>query len=167
MSAIPGTPADGHVKVVYATAIADPANPTLAELNAGTTVDLSCYLTSDGFTPSLSEAVATDDRLCDTVTYENIGRAQRSLVIKYVENPAASVGTTNLAYETLTPGTTGFFVVRRGFLYSAAWAANQPTQVWPIAMGNYDWQPPEANTVLHVQQKAFVTGAVIVGKAHT
>lgn len=162
MSAIPGTAADGHVGVWWVPVIAVPTAPDLsAEL--ATAVDLSCYLTSDGFTPSLDESVATDDRLCDTVTYENIGRAQRSLSIRYIENPTASAGTTNLAYETLTPGAAGFFMVRRGLLYSVALADGQAVQVWPVAMGNYDWQPPEANTVLHVAQKAFVTGPVIIG----
>lgn len=162
MSAIPGTAADGHVAVWWLPAIAIPATPDISsEMTAA--VDLSCYLTADGFTPSLNEDVATDDRLCDTVTYENIGRAQRSLVIKYVENPTAGAGTTNLAYETLTPGAAGFLVVRRGLLYSTSPAAAQKVQVWPVAMGNYDWLPPEANTVLHVQQKAFVTGPVVLG----
>jgi hypothetical protein len=166
MSDIPGTPADGHVKIVTLDAVADPDNITLAELNDADTLDVSCYLTADGWNPGLDQSTATDDRLCDTVTYENIGRSQRSLGIRYVENPAASVGTTNEAYERFTPGSTGWFVVRRGFLYTAAWAANQPYQAWPWAMGDYDWQPPEANTVLHVAQKPFVTGKVHVGKVH-
>ena len=38
MADIPSTPADGNVRTVIATAIADTAAPTLTELNAVTTV---------------------------------------------------------------------------------------------------------------------------------
>jgi hypothetical protein len=136
----------------------------LAELNDADTLDVSCYLTSDGWQPSLDQAVATDDRLCDTVTYESRGRSQRSLGIRYVENPSDSPN--NEAYDAFVPGTTGVFVVRRGYLYTAAWAAGQKYQYWPVDFGDYDWQPPEANTVLHVAQKPFVIGAVKLGTVH-
>lgn len=163
MADIPSTPADGAVKVVWVPTIANPDAPTVAEVTAVSAVDLSCYLTSDGWTTGSDEQTVSDDRLCDTQNYERPGSSSRTLSLKYVENPGST--TDNKAYTTLTPRTTGFFVVRRGPIYSTALAAGDKVQVWPVQMGIYDWQPPERNSVLRVQQKAFVTGKVRDGVA--
>lgn len=158
MSDIPSTPADGNVKVAFVPTIADPAAPTTAELTAAGVVDLSCYLTADGWTPGLDEQTITDDRLCSTQTFEQPGRAARSLTVKYIENPGSA--TDNKAYTTLVPGTSGYFVQRRGKPFDTAFAAADVVDVWPVTAGKYDPQPPEANSVLKVAQKMFVTGTV-------
>ena len=49
MAEIPSTPADGYVAVRVLPAVADLSAPTLAEWTAG--IDISCYLTSDGYSP--------------------------------------------------------------------------------------------------------------------
>jgi hypothetical protein len=162
MADVPGTTADGNVKIAFVPTIADPAAPTATELTAVGVKDLSCYLTSDGWTPGLDEQVVSDERLCSTQTFEKRGRNSRTLSIKYVENPTEP--TDNVAYTTLAPGTTGFLVERRGAAYSGAFAADDVVNVWPIEAGEYDPQPPEANSVLKVAQKAFVTGTVQMGK---
>lgn len=161
MADVPSTPADGNVKVAFVETLADPANPTTSELTAVGVVDLSCYLTADGWTPGLDEQVITDDRLCSVQTFEQPGRSSRTLSIKYVENPTSA--TDNKAYTTLAPGTQGFLVQRRGVAHDGAFAAADKVDVWPITAGQYDPQPPEANSVLKVSQKAFVTGTVHQG----
>lgn len=158
MADIPGTPADGNVKVAWVAALADPSAPTTAELTGAGVKDLSCYLTADGWSPSLDEQVVTDDRLCSTQTFEQPGRHSRSLVIKYVENPTDTAN--NVAYATLVPGTSGFLVERRGDAQAGAFASGDVVNVWPVKAGQYDPQPPEANSVLKAQQKMFVTGTV-------
>lgn len=158
MADIPSTPADGNVKVAFAPALADPSAPTTTELTGAGVIDLSCYLTADGWTPGLDEQVVSDDRLCDTQTFEQPGRHSRTLAIKYVDNPTDD--TNNLAYTTLVPGTVGYLVVRRGAPYDQAFAAGDKVDVWPIKAGQYDKQPPEANSTLKTAQKAFVTGPV-------
>lgn len=158
MADIPSTPADGAVKVVWVPTIANPDAPTVAEVTAGSAKDLSCYITSDGWNTGLNEQTISDDRLCDTQTYERPGRSARSLGIKYVENPGSTPN--NVAYATLVPRAVGYFVVRRGPAYDTALAVADKVQVWPVQMGAYDWQAPEANSVLKVAQKAFVTAKV-------
>lgn len=158
MADIPGTGADGNVKVVFVPAIADTSAPTVTELTATGAVDVSCYLTADGWTPGLDEQTVTDERLCSTATYEQPGRSQRSLDIKYVENPGDD--TNNKAATSLTKGTKGFFVVRRGPEQSTEFAEDDVVDVWPVTMGAQAKQPPEANSVLQIAQKAFVTGEV-------
>lgn len=156
MADIPSTPADGTLKVLWVPAIADPSAPTLAELTAVSVVDVSCYLTKDGWVPGLSENTITDDRLCDTQTYEKPGSHSRSLQIKYVENPGSL--TYNKAYDTFVPLTAGFFVARKGMPYDTALAAAQKVWVWPSQMGQRDPLPPEKDSVMRVQQKVFITG---------
>lgn len=158
MADVPSTPADGAVKVVWVPTIANPDAPTVAEVTGVSTVDLSCYLTSDGWTTSMDEQTVSDDRLCSTEDFSRPGSSSRSLTVKYVENPTSS--TDNKAYTTLTPRVNGYFVVRRGPLFSVALAAADKVQVWPVQMGNYYWQSPERNSVLRCQQKAFVTAKV-------
>ncbi len=156
MADIPGTPVDGNTRVMWVPTIANTAAPTAAEISAG--VDVSCYLTADGWNTSLSETTTSDKRLCQSQDFEGKGRFSRSLDIKYIENPAGTVN--NLAYTTLVPGTTGNFVVRRGLPYATAIIATHKVNVWPVTMGEYDPQPPEENSVFKVAQKTFVTGKV-------
>lgn len=161
MADITSTKADGNVKVAFVSTIADTTAPTATELATGTIKELSCYLTGDGWNPGLDEQVVSDDRLCSTQTFEQRGRSTRSLTITYIENPTSDTG--NLAFTTLAPGTTGYLVERRGTAYSTAFAADDVVNVWPITAGEYLQQPPEANSVLKVQQKMFVTGTVQIG----
>lgn len=158
MAELPSTPADGNVKVAWVPTIADAAAPTTAELTGAEVVDISCYLTGDGFAPGLDEAEITDDRLCDTETYQQPGRSTRSLTLTYIDN--SNTTDANLAYETLTPGAAGYIVVRRGKAYDGAFASADKVDVWPVKCGKQSDLPPEANSVLKVTQRQFVTGPV-------
>ena len=150
-------PADGNVKVAWVPSLAVPASPSVAELIAGSVVDLSCYLTDDGFTPSTDEQTITDNRLCSRQTFEQPGRFQDGLQIKYVRGQTVPE---DLAFTTLIRGTQGFYVVRWGIAYETAFLAAQKVDVYPSTCGVQMKQPPEANTPLRVQQKLFVTGTV-------
>lgn len=158
MADILSTPADGNVKVAFVPTIANTSAPTVTELTGASAVDLSCYLTADGFTPGLDEAVISDDRLCDTETFEQPGRSSRTLQVTYIDN--SNTDEVNDAYEALTPGSTGYVVVRRGKAYDNAFAADDKVDVWPVKCGQQNDMPPEANSVLKVTQKLFVTGRV-------
>lgn len=159
---IPSTPADGNVLVKLVPAIADTDAPKVAtELNAAGAVDISCYLTGGGYKPSLSEQVITDERLCTTQTYEQKGRSQRGLEVEYIDNTNSPNATTfNKAKDTLIPSAAMFLVVRTGLPYDTALAAGQKVTVYPITAGEYNELPPEANSVLKLAQKLFVTGKV-------
>lgn len=161
MAIIPSTPADGNQKVLLVPAIADTAAPKLTELNGGTVVDISCYLTGDGFTPSLSEQVVADERLCSVQTYEQPGRSQYGLDVVYIDNTNSPAGTTdNKAKDTLVPGTAQYLVIRRGKAFDAALAVGDKVTVYPIKAGKYNEMPGAANEVLKLGQKLFVTAEV-------
>lgn len=149
--------ADGNIKVVWCTSVTATA-PTTTQLNAG--VDLSFYLSADGFTTSVSEQTITDDRLADVQTFENKGRTQYSIDnLRYVYNLTSAPD--NAAYNALTPNVQGFLVVRFQIPPATAWAAGQKVDVWPVILGEQQKEPPAANSVLHVVQKPFVIGQVI------
>lgn len=161
MADLPSTPADVNVRFVWTPTIADTVAPTAVILNGVTTIDLSCYLTGDGFTPGLDEQTISDPRLCETETFEQPGRSSRSLSLTYINN--SNPAKDNEAYETLVPGTAGYIVRREGKAFDTAFAASDEVEVWPVTAGKRSKLPPEANSVLRVTQKMFVTGRVVDG----
>lgn len=164
MANIPSTPADGNMSVLLVPEVADPAAPTVTELTAAGVVDISCYLTSDGYTPGLDEQVVNDERLCSTQVFEQPGRHSRTLDVIYIDNTNSPNATTdNEAKATLIPGSTHYLVVRTGLPFDDPYAADQEVEVTPIKAGQYRKQPPEANSVLKIAQKLFITGPVVTG----
>ena len=162
MAEIPAQPADGMTLVKVVTAIADTSAPKVAtELNAVSSVDISCYLTAGGWKPSLSEQVITDERLCTTQTYEQKGRSQRGLEVEYIDNTNTANETLyNKAKDTLVPGANLYLVVRTGLPYTTALAAGQKVTIYPVTPGEYNELPPEANSVFKIGQKQFVRQGV-------
>lgn len=161
---IPSTPADGNMSVLLVPEIADPAAPTTTELTAAGVVDISCYLTSDGYTPGLDEQAVQDERLCSKQVFEQPGRHSRTLDVIYIDNTnSPNAATDNKAKETLVPGSTHYLVVRTGLPFDDPYAASQEVEVTPIKAGQYRKQPPEANSVLKIAQKLFITGPVVTG----
>jgi hypothetical protein len=67
----------GNVKVTAVVAVADLDAPKLAtEINAGTSVELSCALMSDGWTPQLTQGKGTRRRrLCSKTDTEQLNPA--------------------------------------------------------------------------------------------
>lgn len=158
MAEIPSTPADGNVAVWLVPAIADTTAPSLTELSAAGAVDISCYLTSDGYTTSLDQQVISDERLCSTETFEQPGRVSRTLSVTYIDNTNSPNETTsNKAKETLVPGSVHYVVVRRGKAFDTAFAVGDKVTVTPVKAGQYDDVAPEANSVLKTTQKLFIT----------
>lgn len=151
--------ADGNLKVTWVPAIADPGAPSAAVLNGASSIDLSSYLTADGFSPGGDEEAVTDDRLSSRQTFERPGRFSDTLELMYVYQ-AQGTPTDNKAFETLKHLTTGFVVTRWGKDFAGAYAAGDKVDVIPVQLGRQMKQPPEANSILKVSQGAFVTGTV-------
>lgn len=154
-----GVVADGMLKVLWVPTIANPGAPTVTELTAAGVVDLSCYLTSDGYTTGGDEQVITDDRLCDTDTYERPGRSTNTLDVIYVYDQQ-DVMASNEAFTTLKHLTEGHIVSRWGKDFDTAIAAADVVDVMPAQAGKQRKQTPEANSMLKIGQKLFITGPV-------
>ena len=151
--------ADGSLKVVWVPTIAVASAPTVAEVTGVSAIDLTCYLTADGFTPATDEQSITDDRLCSRQTFEGRGRFQDSLNIAYVYQ-AQGNPTDNKAYETLVAGALGFVVARWAADFEDPLVAADVVDVYPAEAGVQMKAPPEANSKLRVTQKIFIRDAV-------
>lgn len=157
MSTPASLPADGNVKVTFVTAILNPLVPKATELNAASSVDLTAYLTPAGYQPSTDEATITDDRLSSRDTFEQPGRRTNTLQLMYVFRPQ-DVLPDNKAYTTLKDGVVGFIVERWGKAFEGVYAVADIVNVTPVKMGVQMEQQPEANSILKIAQKPFVTG---------
>lgn len=151
---------DGNVKVSWVTTIANTAAPTIVELNATSSIDLSCYLTADGLTTGTDEQAVTDDRLCSVQSFEKPGRFSDTLELMYVYQPQVPAATDNKAFFTLVHLTSGFIAIRWGKAYAGVFVAADRVNIMPSTCGVQREQPPEANSVLKIAQKIWVSGAV-------
>lgn len=153
-------PADGSVKVLWVPTIANVQEPTLDELTDTTVVDLSCYLTDDGFAPAVDEQVSTDNRLCSRQTFERRGRYTYSLNLTYVYQGQNLTANDNKAFSTLRHGELGFIVVRWGADYEIPVEVDDLVEVWPAECGEQMKQAPEANGRLRLMQRIFIRNSV-------
>lgn len=152
---------DGNWKVWYATTIADPLNPTVAELTADTGFDATCYLTGDGWNPSTDEQVVTDERACSRQTFEDLGRYTDKLQVKYVYQQQAPTADDNLAYRSWKRGTRGFLFYRGGAAFEDDIAAGDIGDLIPVAFDTQQKVPAAGNEKLKIMQNVRVTGPVI------
>lgn len=159
---IPSTPADGNMKVVIVPTLADPSAPTVTELNAATTVDISCYLTAGGWQPTQDQATISDERLCSTQVFGQPGRKTLGLTMQVIDNTNSEYEAEyNKAVETLVEGQDLFAVERRGLPFDEPFEADQKVRVWPFKAGMKQLDPPEANSVLRATIPTFVTADVV------
>lgn len=154
--------ADGNIRVDFVKTIAVVTAPKAAtEILATTSLQLTCYLTAQ-LAPDASQSTFTDDRMCLTQPLERLGTTTRSLSdLEYIFDQQNAASNGNKAYMTLTPGTTGFLVVRYGIDVATAPAAGQFADVWPVECGVQVKLPGERNSTLRVKQKLGVTGPVV------
>ena len=158
---IPGSVlADGTIAARWVPVLANPLLPTLAEMNAAGSVDLSCYLTPTGLAVATEEAAVNDDRLCSRETYEQPGRITDTLELTYVYDPQNKVPAENRAFVTLKRNTRGFIVCRWGVDFENPLAVADVLDVYPVTCGEQRKQPGEANSTLKTMQKMFVRARV-------
>ena len=156
----PGFVADASLRVWVVTTIANTAAPTAAEINAGTTIDATCYLTN-GFAPDAAVATISDDRLCLAQILEDKGATTWSISeLEYVYDVQTPASVSNKLYAGLPENASVYIVARYGMNVDTAAAAGQTVDVFPVKMGPPVKLPPERNTKGRVKQKPFVNGVV-------
>jgi len=154
----PGFVADASLRVWVVTTIANTAAPTVAEINAGTTIDATCYLTN-GFSPDAAVATISDDRLCLAQILEDKGVTTWSISeLEYIFDVQNAASVSNKLYAGLPENAQVFIVPRYGMNVDTAAAAGQKVDVFPVKMGPPVKLPPERNTKGRVKQKPFVNG---------
>lgn len=133
-----GTKAYGRETWLYVPTIADPSAPTVAELTGASVLDLSCYFYAETGRPSqTTNRVTRPKRVCDTVTFEQIGDTTYAGgdALYALDPQAAPASEGKDAYETLPEGTTGFLVRRLGVDVDTAITAGDYVDVFPAEFG--------------------------------
>ena len=157
MAEIPSTPADGNFKVVYVPAIEDTKAPKLSELNAAGALDISCYLTGDGWNPTKEQATISDPRLCSRQEFGRPGRKTPGLSITVIDNTNSdNADDANEAVETIVEKAQGYFVERVGVPYEEPFAAGQKVSIYPATAGEKQLLAPEANSVTRSTIPQFI-----------
>lgn len=135
--------------------ISNIALPTTTELNAGTL--LQSTLTADGlmgFEATSAEVDTTS--LASTFDTKTIGRDSFSGTGLRLKKQTYGSDT---IFTTLTRGTTGYIVIRRGITETTAWASSQAIEVYPITCGQTKYLAPTANSVQKYEVPTPITSA--------
>lgn len=148
---LPVTPSDGNVRInIYpGGGIADIEAPTVAELNAVTGLNASCYITADSALIGVDQATISVQLLCQTVDRTEPGRKTVTLGLTAVDNTnnatAVAAGANEFA-ELVTEGDTFICVDRRGKAWDEAFVAGDELYIVVFKMGQKLPMAPEANS---------------------
>ena len=133
-----GVRVQGNGKLQWVPTVASISVASLAEINAAGSLDVSGYFDAAGWQPGINQNKGNPPRrLASTVQFEQFGNVTFSLGdLQYMFTPqGATASTGQLAYEKLTPGSSGFFVVRDGLDANTAFAIGQFVAIWPVTLG--------------------------------
>jgi hypothetical protein len=129
----------GNTSVVVVQTIANPEAPSLAtDINAATSVNVSCYLYSGGVGTSTTNKGEAPRRLCTTSVLQNFGQTTYEVTdLQYTYDPQEDLThENNDARNALTEGSEVYLVVRRGLnAQDTAYAAAQKVDVWHVRLG--------------------------------
>lgn len=136
------TTVQGNTKIQVVASIASLAAPDLsAEINAGASLDISCFIRD--WNPELnSNSGNAPARLCTTVQLPVEGNTQFSPIeVRYTYDPQAATSTDdNKARLLLARGTEFYLVVRKGLdAQTVDWTAAQYVEVWKIRCGRQNY----------------------------
>lgn len=145
-------------KFVVVSAIANIAAPKLTEINAVSSVDISCYITGDGFSQETSENTITDERLCSRQIFEEPGDFQESLEISFIYNNLDEDG--DAARLALPPYASKFAVVRVGKEAEDPFILGDLVDVFSFKAGRQRKNAGGRNSKHTMTQKLFLNNIV-------
>ena len=132
---IPANLEDGMLKTVFVPTIADITNPKVSELTGPSVLDLSYYLAGDGYQLNHTQEMIDDDREGSAAVGQIPGQEKfDGGTMQLIDNTNVE-GADNEAVETLTRGTTGFIVRRRGLPTDTPFAETQTVSVHKVTIG--------------------------------
>jgi hypothetical protein len=147
--------ADGNTCVSFVAAISNIALPTTTELNLG--IRLQSFLTADGLNGFEATSAEVDTTaLASTFDTKSIGRDSFSgTMLRFKKQTYGS----DTPFSTLTRGTAGFVVIRRGILETTAYATGQALETYPIICGQVKFLAPTANSIQKYEIPTPITSA--------
>ena len=147
---------DGMIKVSLVPTIASVAAPKVTELNAVGAVPLEGRLTADGLAIGSETADINTSKLNSTANSMTIGRDTYTVGVTYVRGDSADTEATAVQ-NALVRGASGFLVVRRDKLSTAAWAVGDKVEVYPVICKRGNPAAPAADTLQTVEVGMSVT----------
>lgn len=133
------TKAQGNTSVTVVQDIADVTAPSLAsEINAASSVNVSCYLYSGGTGSSNTNTGEAPARICTTDRLQQFGNTTYEVSdLQYVYNPQGDgADEANAAKAALVEGTDVYLVIRKGLnARTSAYAAAQLVDIWHVKLG--------------------------------
>lgn len=134
---VPAFLEDGEVRTDFVPTIADISAPTVEELNATGNLPLSIWMTNaDGFKIDHTQDFVPDDREAYAAAGQIPGVEKfENGALQVVDNTNKGEGVPNLAVETLTKGTKGYFVRRRGKTVDEPYEAGDVVSVYAVTIG--------------------------------
>lgn len=160
-----GVNAQGAVKVIWVQALTNPASPSLAEINAASSLDVSLMLYEGGWQPGVnSNKVSAKRRLGSRKVYEKFGITTDTLAdLQYQFSPQSATGSDGRkAFEKFSEGSTGYFVERLGTAIETDMATGDKVNVYPVVLGPKTITADTADEAAEFQvtQPVGITGAV-------
>lgn len=151
---------DGRVRVQWCTAIANLAQPTVAELNAGTA--LETFITPTGLNITPTTGAVNVSNLGSKADAERAGRVKYAVKCVFHHD-----GTTDTAWGLFPYRTNGFMVVRRGIDKSVSFTAGQGSgggangtvEAYALECGEPDVVDPSPSGVWDFNVDFFLTEA--------
>jgi hypothetical protein len=129
----------GNTSVTVVQTMAVPSAPDLStDINAVTSVNVSCFLYSGGVGTSTTNKGEAPARLCTTSRLQNFGTTTYEVTdLQYTYDPQAALSVeANDARNVLTEGSEVYLVIRRGLnAQDTAYAAGQYVDVWHVRLG--------------------------------
>ncbi len=145
----------GTVRVQYVPTMADPAAPTLLEVNAAGALNATPYFQAEALQIAHEQARIVDTRLSDESVRESLGLSSFTIdALRYVHNPQAEAAAEgNKAYDKFVPGLNGYLVFRFGtkaLKSAAALAATQRVVIYQAQFGDQHQPLPTGDNAVHV-----------------
>lgn len=132
------TKAQGNTSVTVAQTVTVAAPKIATEVNAASSVNVSCFMYSGGAGTSTQNKGSAPDRLCSTDTFEQFGRTTYTVTdLQYLYDPQGDEESdSNAARTALTEGTEVWLVVRRGkSAQNDAYTVGDIVDLWHVRLG--------------------------------
>jgi hypothetical protein len=157
-----GVSSNETITLLWVETLANPAAPDLSsEINAVTTVDLSCLVVGQ-FDIDFSVDRTQLRRMCSRQVRERSGPVTYSIQDLFVVyDPQDMAAPVSKAYAALTDGNTGYLVERRGVHVDTPVAAGDLVRVIPAEVANANPAPAEDDNELQARVAFTVIGEVL------
>lgn len=142
--------ATGKLKFTWLLTLSSLTAPPAAELNAG--VDLQTKIMKGGLDEKHDQSPVDNTHISSLKETEKAGTSKDEIMVTFKRD---DVSGSDLAYNTVVPGTLGYIVIRRDKLHTTAYAAGDIVSVYPAECGVRLPEPNTINEPLQFKMKFF------------